>query len=195
MNAVSWILLSGAPAAWTPPPSIEMHRPLIFLNIKNSTGIAGLQAMLNEENSTSMLALPLIHQASDEVHVIALWDPSIHESIHLYVAILLIENIQSISSSNQITPTDTVIYLIVKVNVLITEPAQMELILRKRIAVTISKTERWWPGKVFREILNDVNTISMIEIINNSIVILRNHVNIPVLSMKLSRCFREQFKQ
>ena len=69
-------------------------------------------------------------------------------------------------SSDQVTSTDTLIYLIVKVNVLITEPAQMELVLRKRIAVAIGKTERWWPGKIFREILNDVSILPAIETAN-----------------------------
>ena len=58
---------------------------------------------------------------------------------------------------DQVTPTDTLIYLIVKINVLITEPTQMEIVLRKRIAVTINKAGKWWPGKVFRDFLNDVN--------------------------------------
>jgi hypothetical protein len=60
---------------------------------------------------------------------------------------------------NQVTPQDTVIYLIVKINVLITEPTQMEVILRKRIAVNISKTEGWWPGKIFRNLLGYVRII------------------------------------
>lgn len=71
----------------------------------------------------------------------------------------------------------------------------MELVLRKRIAVTISKTERWWPGKVFREILNDVSILSAIETTNEWISILRNLVNTPVSSTKSPRCYREQFQQ
>lgn len=62
----------GAPAAWNPPVAIEIHRPLIFLNldpIKMSTSneTAGLQAIINEENKIKMFSLPLIQQASDEV--------------------------------------------------------------------------------------------------------------------------------
>ena len=65
--------MSGSPAAWNPPPTIEIHRPLIFLNVNPfntniSNDIAGLQAMINEENTTKMFQLSLIQNASDEVH-------------------------------------------------------------------------------------------------------------------------------
>jgi kinesin family protein 13 len=59
--------IPGAPAAWQPPPTIEMHRPLIFLDTNSSNDIAGLEAILDEENKTKMLQLPLIQNASDEV--------------------------------------------------------------------------------------------------------------------------------
>jgi hypothetical protein len=60
---------------------------------------------------------------------------------------------------NQITPQDTFIYLIVKITVLLSEPVQMEVILRKRIAVTINKTEGWWTGKTFKNLLGYVRRL------------------------------------
>lgn len=39
---------------------------------------------------------------------------------------------------------------------MLSEPAQMELVLRKRIAVTMNKTEGWWPGKTFKNLLGYV---------------------------------------
>lgn len=66
---MSFDRFSGAPAAWIPPITVEIHRPLIFLNIKTATDIAGLQATLTEEDSTTMLSLPLIQQASDDVRL------------------------------------------------------------------------------------------------------------------------------
>ena len=60
---------------------------------------------------------------------------------------------------DQVTPQDTLIYLIVKITVLLTEPIQMEILLRKRIAVTISKTEGWWPGKTLKNLLGYVRKI------------------------------------
>jgi len=57
----------GAPTAWQPPITIEKHRPLIFLNTNQPNEIAGLRTILNEEDESKMLSLPLIQQASDEV--------------------------------------------------------------------------------------------------------------------------------
>ena len=48
------------------------------------------------------------------------------------------------------------IYLIVKIVVIISRPVRMELVLRKRIAVTMGKTEGWWSGKALRNLLADV---------------------------------------
>ncbi|CAF3940139.1 unnamed protein product [Rotaria sordida] len=134
--------IPGCPAAWDPPSTIEIHRPIIFLNLdpidmNTSNNIAGLQAILNEENKTRMFQLPLIQNASDEIRAVAQWDPTIHES----------------DTMNQVTPNDTLIYLIVKIIVMISQPVHMELILRKRIAITISKTEGWWPEKTLKNFL------------------------------------------
>jgi hypothetical protein len=62
----------GSPPCWTPPATIEEHRPLIFLdldpvNMHTANDTAGLKATLNEENKNDMFRLPLLHHASDEV--------------------------------------------------------------------------------------------------------------------------------
>ncbi|CAF4231839.1 unnamed protein product [Rotaria sp. Silwood2] len=134
--------IPGCPAAWNPPLTIETHRPIVFLNldpldINKSNNTAGLQATLSKENKTPMFQLPLIHHASDEICAVAQWDPAIHES----------------TTMNQVTPNDTLIYLIVKIIIMISQPVHMELVLRKRIAITISKTEGWWPEKALKNIL------------------------------------------
>jgi hypothetical protein len=62
----------------------------------------------------------------------------------------------------------------------------MEVILRKRIAVTISKTEGWWPGKTFKNLLGYVRRIDFVFFDYNKIdfYILRKHINEQVLFMK-----------
>ncbi|CAM4783139.1 unnamed protein product [Rotaria magnacalcarata] len=132
----------GSPACWIPPITIEMHRPIIFLDIdpldKNKlNSIVGLQAALTEENKTPMFALPLIQNASDQAYAIAQWDPTIHE----------------LATMNQVTAHDTLIYLIVKITVIVSQPAHMELVLRKRIAINIQKPEYWWPEKTLKTLL------------------------------------------
>ncbi len=49
--------------------------------------------------------------------------------------------------------------MIVKIIVLISQPVRMELILRKRIATTIGKTEGWWSGKAMKYLLGYVRFI------------------------------------
>ncbi len=56
------------------------------------------------------------------------------------------------------TPSNTIIYMIVKIVVLISQPVRMELILRKRIATTIGKTEGWWSGKAMKYLLGYVRS-------------------------------------
>ncbi|CAF1179764.1 unnamed protein product [Rotaria sp. Silwood1] len=134
--------IPGCPAAWDPPLTTEIHRPIIFLNLDHadmnkSHNIAGHQAALNEENKTPMVKLSLIQHAADEVRAVAQWNPTIHES----------------TAMNQVTPNDTIIYLIVRIIVIISQPIHMELVLRKRIAITINKTEGWWPEKTLKNFL------------------------------------------
>jgi hypothetical protein len=42
---------------------------------------------------------------------------------------------------------------------MISQPAPMELVLRKRIAVTMSKSEGWWGGKTIKNFLGYVRII------------------------------------
>lgn len=134
--------IPGSPPCWTPPVTIEEHRPLIFLNLdpvnmNTENDTAGLKATLTEENKNDMFRLPLLHHASDEVRAVAQWDPSIHEATEM----------------NRVTPGNTIIYMVVKIIVLISQPVRMELVLRKRIATTIGKTEGWWSGKAMKYLL------------------------------------------
>ncbi len=69
---LNFVLVIGSPPCWTPPITIEEHRPLIFLNLdpvnmNTENDTAGLKATLNEENKNDMFRLPLLHHASDEV--------------------------------------------------------------------------------------------------------------------------------
>ncbi len=69
---LKFLSLIGSPPCWTPPVTIEEHRPLIFLNLdpvnmNTENDTAGLKATLNEENKNDMFRLPLLHHASDEV--------------------------------------------------------------------------------------------------------------------------------
>ncbi|KAL2083838.1 hypothetical protein ACEWY4_019356 [Coilia grayii] len=117
--------IPGAPAHWTPSPGMEVHTPVLFLdlNAEALTGptVAGVNSILPKEHGSQFFYLPIIRHNTDEVSCVCSWDSSIHDSAHL----------------NRVSAPAERIYLIVKATVHITHPAHMELVLRKRIAVNI----------------------------------------------------------
>ncbi|XP_041963180.1 kinesin-like protein KIF13A isoform X1 [Alosa sapidissima] len=123
--------IPGAPAHWTPSPGMEVHTPVLFLDLNadslavceqlTAPQVAGVNSILPKEHGSQFFYLPIIRHSSEEVSVVCSWDSSIHDSSHL----------------NRVTAPGERIYLIVKATVQLTHPANMELVLRKRIAVNI----------------------------------------------------------
>ncbi|XP_041101702.1 kinesin-like protein KIF13A isoform X2 [Polyodon spathula] len=123
--------IPGAPARWAPSPGMEAHIPVLFLDLnaddltanEQLTGphAAGVNSIVPKEHGSQFFYLPVIGHSDDEVLAVASWDSSIHDSVHL----------------NRITPQHERIYLIVKATVQLSHPAAMELVIRKRIAVSV----------------------------------------------------------
>ncbi|XP_034776230.2 kinesin-like protein KIF13A isoform X4 [Acipenser ruthenus] len=123
--------IPGAPAHWAPSPGMEAHIPVLFLDLnaddltvnEQLTGphAAGVNSILPKEHGSQFFYLPVIGHSDEEVSAVASWDSSIHDSVHL----------------NRITPQHERIYLIVKATVQLSHPAAMELVIRKRIAVSV----------------------------------------------------------
>nr|XP_056710143.1 kinesin-like protein KIF13A isoform X1 [Euleptes europaea] len=123
--------IPGAPANWIPPPGMETHVPVLFLDLNADDLSAneqlvgphasGVNSILPKEHGSQFFYLPVIKHSSDEVSATAAWDSSVHDSVHL----------------NRVTPQNERIYLIVKITVQLSHPATMELVLRKRIAANI----------------------------------------------------------
>ncbi|KAM9807089.1 kinesin-like protein KIF13A isoform 5-T5 [Syngnathus typhle] len=123
--------IPGAPADWTPPPGMEAHIPVLFLDLnadnltvnEQLTGphAAGVNSILPKEHGSQFFYLPIIKHSEEEVSAVCSWDSSIHDSVHL----------------NRVTSPHERIYLILKTTVQLSHPASMELVLRKRIAVNI----------------------------------------------------------
>ncbi|XP_040611858.1 kinesin-like protein KIF13A isoform X2 [Mesocricetus auratus] len=123
--------IPGAPADWVPPPGMETHIPVLFLDLNADDLSAneqlvgphasGVNSILPKEHGSQFFYLPIIKHSDDEVSATASWDSSIHDSVHL----------------NRVTPQNERIYLIVKTTVQLSHPAAMELVLRKRIAANI----------------------------------------------------------
>ncbi|XP_018885482.2 kinesin-like protein KIF13A isoform X6 [Gorilla gorilla gorilla] len=123
--------IPGAPADWIPPPGMETHIPVLFLDLNADDLSAneqlvgphasGVNSILPKEHGSQFFYLPIIKHSDDEVSATASWDSSVHDSVHL----------------NRVTPQNERIYLIVKTTVQLSHPAAMELVLRKRIAANI----------------------------------------------------------
>ncbi|XP_064453186.1 kinesin-like protein KIF13A isoform X1 [Mirounga angustirostris] len=121
----------GAPAHWVPPPGMETHIPVLFLDLNADDLSAneqlvgphasGVNSILPKEHGSQFFYLPIIKHSDEEVSATASWDSSVHDSVHL----------------NRVTPQNERIYLIVKTTVQLSHPAAMELVLRKRIAANI----------------------------------------------------------
>uniref|UniRef100_A0A2D4NPL5 Kinesin-like domain-containing protein n=1 Tax=Micrurus surinamensis TaxID=129470 RepID=A0A2D4NPL5_MICSU len=123
--------IPGAPANWVPPPGMETHISVLFLDLNADDLSAneqligphasGVNSILPKEHGSQFFYLPIIKHSKDEISATAAWDSSVHDSVHL----------------NRVTPQNERIYLILKITVQLSHPAAMELVLRKRIAANI----------------------------------------------------------
>ncbi|XP_063079873.1 kinesin-like protein KIF13B [Engraulis encrasicolus] len=122
--------IPGAPAEWSPPSGMETHIPVLFLDLSAddfcdhlSPGLAGgLDACLSEEDEEDFFDLQIVKQHEVEVKAEASWDPTVHDCPELRRG----------GGANQR------VYLTVRVVLLLSHPAQMQLVLRKRICVSLS---------------------------------------------------------
>nr|XP_042901617.1 kinesin-like protein KIF13A isoform X1 [Parasteatoda tepidariorum] len=128
--------IPGAPADWDPPPGMEKHIPVIFLDLNADDmsvpikgdaeiRIAGANSILPKEHGSQSFNLPIVKYCEKEVCATAAWDSSIHDSIHL----------------NRATSPNDRIYLILKASVRLSHPATMDVMLRKRLAINVYKRQ------------------------------------------------------
>ncbi|XP_072263330.1 kinesin-like protein KIF13B [Pyxicephalus adspersus] len=123
--------IPGAPANWTPVSGMETHIPVIFLDLNgddfssqdnlDEPEAAGWDATLTSEEEDEFFDLQLVKQHETEVKVEASWDCTVH-------------NCPQLSKGSS---ADERVYLIVRVTVQLSHPAEMQLVLRKRICVNV----------------------------------------------------------
>ncbi|XP_056621125.1 kinesin-like protein KIF13B [Triplophysa dalaica] len=122
--------IPGAPAEWVPAPAMETHVPVIFLDLSAddlhdhlSTPPAGGQdAVLSREDEDDFMDLQIVRHYEDEVKAEASWDCTVHECPEL----------------SRAGGQEHRVYLTVSTSVLLSHPARMQLVLRKRICVNIT---------------------------------------------------------
>jgi len=131
--------IPGAPADWQPPPGMEPHIPVLFLDLNtddlSSHGgqwsemeqlpVAGLNSILSKEHGNKFYNLPIIRHLEPDVGAVTAWDSSVHDTDCL----------------NRLTESNERVYLILKTTVRLSHPAPMDLVLRKRLSLNIYKRQ------------------------------------------------------
>ncbi|KAI6210619.1 Kinesin-73 [Aphelenchoides besseyi] len=132
--------IPGAPAEWTPPPGIEQHIPVVFLDTNADeltvgpdsldeeqpmpSRVAGLSAVLPQERYDQMVLLPIVEKDNIEVMSAACaWDTSLHGN----------------SALNKAATNGELVYGVVRVVIQLSYPYNTEIVLRKRICMSVYK--------------------------------------------------------
>uniref|UniRef100_A0ABM5FB14 Kinesin-like protein KIF13B isoform X2 n=1 Tax=Pogona vitticeps TaxID=103695 RepID=A0ABM5FB14_9SAUR len=122
--------IPGAPAEWTPVPGMETHIPVIFLDLNDDFSsqdnldepeAGGWDATLTAEEEDELFELQIVKHHESEAKAEASWDSTVHNCIQL----------------SRGTAAEQRVYLIVRVAVQLSHPAEMQLVLRKRICVNV----------------------------------------------------------
>ncbi|XP_041106632.1 kinesin-like protein KIF13B [Polyodon spathula] len=123
--------IPGAPAEWIPSPGMETHIPVLFLDLSeddfstqdnlDEPEAGGWDATLTGEDEEEFFELQIVKH-DGEVKSEASWDSTVHDCPQL----------------SRGTPPDQRVYLVVKAVVQLSHPAEMQLVLRKRICVNVS---------------------------------------------------------
>uniref|UniRef100_A0A8C5XDD2 Kinesin family member 13B n=1 Tax=Microcebus murinus TaxID=30608 RepID=A0A8C5XDD2_MICMU len=123
--------IPGAPAEWTPVPGMETHIPVIFLDLNaddfssqdnlDDPEAGGWDATLTGEEEEEFFELQIVKHHEGEVKAEASWDSAVHGCAQL----------------SKGTPGDERVFLIVRVTVQLSHPADMQLVLRKRVCVHV----------------------------------------------------------
>uniref|UniRef100_A0A803SR42 Kinesin motor domain-containing protein n=1 Tax=Anolis carolinensis TaxID=28377 RepID=A0A803SR42_ANOCA len=114
--------IPGAPAEWTPVPGMETHIPVLFLDLNGKINLFLNRTLVKKINKIGHLLLTFFARRRKRfAKAEASWDSTVHNCAQL---------------SRGATGEQRV-FLIVRVTVQLSHPAEMQLVLRKRICVNI----------------------------------------------------------
>ncbi|XP_028461510.1 kinesin-like protein KIF13B isoform X2 [Perca flavescens] len=122
--------IPGAPVERVPVPGMETHIPVLFLDLSaddfqaslSAPLAGGLDALLSGEEEDEFFDLHIVKRYDPEVKVEASWDSTVHKCPQL----------------SRVMSADQRVYLTVSTVVQLSHPAQMQLVLRKRICVNVT---------------------------------------------------------
>ncbi|XP_076011532.1 kinesin-like protein KIF13B isoform X2 [Genypterus blacodes] len=138
--------IPGAPAEWVPLPGMETHIPVLFLNLRADDlssvqdqfevpEAGGWDAILSGEDEDDFFDLQIVKHYDGEVKAEASWDSTVHECPQL--------------SRGGAWPEQRV-YLTIRVVVQLSHPADMQLVLRKRICVNVNPGRQGFAQNLLR---------------------------------------------
>uniref|UniRef100_A0A914C1N4 Kinesin motor domain-containing protein n=1 Tax=Acrobeloides nanus TaxID=290746 RepID=A0A914C1N4_9BILA len=168
--------IPGAPADWLPPPGIESHVPILFLDTNPdylcatdepvndydlSNQIIGANVVLPYESYDQMTMLPILEHDNIEMTATCSWDSSIH----------------SCPSLNRASANPELIYAVVWVIVRLSHPISLDLVLRKRICLNVYKKPSL-AGRFMRKLMGS-------DILNGSGIIYNIIPHIPKSSSEV----------
>ncbi|XP_053315234.1 kinesin-like protein KIF13B [Spea bombifrons] len=123
--------IPGSPANWSPVAGMETHIPVIFLDLNaddfssqddsHYSEPAGFDATLMDEEDDEFFDLQIVKHLENEVKAEASWDCTVH-------------NCPQLSKGSA---ADERVFLILRVTVQLSHPAEIQLVLRKRICVNV----------------------------------------------------------
>ncbi|XP_040919909.1 kinesin-like protein KIF13B isoform X3 [Toxotes jaculatrix] len=121
--------IPGAPAERVPVPGMETHIPVLFLDLSaddfqsslSAPLAGGLDALLSGEDEDDFFDLHIVKHYDPEVKAEASWDSTVHACPQL----------------SRVASADQRVYLTVRTVVQLSHPAHMQLVLRKRICVSV----------------------------------------------------------
>ncbi|XP_036942689.1 kinesin-like protein KIF13B isoform X5 [Acanthopagrus latus] len=122
--------IPGAPVERVPVPGMETHIPVLFLDLSaddfqsslSAPLAGGLDALLSGEEEDDFFELHVVKHYDPEVKLEASWDSTVHECPQL----------------SRVGSAEQRVYLTVRTVVQLSHPADMQLVLRKRICVNIA---------------------------------------------------------
>ncbi|XP_056134426.1 kinesin-like protein KIF13B [Lampris incognitus] len=137
--------IPGAPAEWVPLPGMETHTPVLFLDLSADDlssqeqfevpEAGGWDASLSGEDEDDFFDLQIVKHYDGEVKAEASWDSTVHECPQL--------------SRGGAWPEQRV-YLTLRVVVQLSHPADMQLVLRKRICVNVNPGRQGFAQNLLR---------------------------------------------
>ncbi|KAJ8271049.1 hypothetical protein GJAV_G00122190 [Gymnothorax javanicus] len=124
--------IPGAPAEWIPGAGMETHIPVLFLDLSaddfnsqdnlDAPAAGGWDASLTAEDEDEFFDLQIVKHHDGEVKAEASWDSTVHECPQLCRG----------------SAPDQRVFLTVRAAVQLSHPAEMQLVLRKRICVNLA---------------------------------------------------------